>query len=239
MTVSNSTDFNMTATECITHARRLLGVNAEEESLNNTEQTIALEFLTLMLKDWQVDPDLGTWLETEGTLTLVASTPSYLFGSGGAVTTIPFEIVDARIYRNSIDVPMTRMSRKTYNALPNKTNTGYPTNYFYDRQRDSGTLYVWPSPDSTAGTFKYTYRRRIMDTDAGVDNLDVPPEWGWAVVTNLARRLIPVYGRGGTPEGSQVVAEATSSLERLKAFDISNDEGSVYMSRDPYGRSVY
>lgn len=233
MTVSGSTDAVSTAVQLIEDARRLLGIHAEEQPLAAHALATGTRFLTMMLKDWQVDPDLGTWLETEGTLTLVASTPSYVFGAGGSFTAVPFEIVDARINRTT-DIPMTRLSRQQYNALPNKTSTGFPTQWFYDRQRDNGTLYVWPSPDAAAGTFKFTYRRRIMDVDAGTDNLDIPPEWEWAVVNNLARMLIPTSGRGGTPEATQVLAEAASTLARLRAFDISNDGGSVMIGPDPY-----
>lgn len=237
MAVSGSTDFNNTAVEIIEDARRLLGIHAEEEPLEAHELVTGIRFLTMMLKDWQVDPDLGTWLETEGALALTASTASYLFGSGGAFTTIPFEIVSIRIsYDGGNDIPMTPLGRKEYFDLPNKTTTGHPTQYFYDRQRDSGTLYVWPVPSDNNFDIAFTYRRRIMDVDAGTDNLDIPPEWQWAVVNNLAVLLIPVTGTGGTPEAAQVITQADVSLGKLKSFDISNDGGSVMMGRDDYRR---
>lgn len=236
MAVSGSTDQNSTAVTILEDARRLLGIHAEEESLANHEKDTGLRFLTMMLKDWQVDPDLGSWLETQGTLALTA-TASFLFGSGGAFTTIPFEIVAVRISKSGgNEIPMTRMSRADYFDLPNKTSTGTPTQFFYDRQRDSGTLYVWPVPADATYTITFTYRRRIMDVDAGTDNLDLPPEWQWAVANSLAVQLIPVYGRGGTPEAAQVITQADVSLSKLKAFDISNDGGSITIARDPYDR---
>lgn len=236
MAVSGSTDANQTAVQIITHARRQLGIHAEEESLQAHELTTGLDLLTMMLKDWQVDPDLGTWLETQGTLALTA-TASFLFGAGGAFTTIPFEIVAVRVSKSGgNEIPMTRLSRADYFDLPNKTSTGYPTQFFYDRQRDSGTLYVWPVPADTTYTITFTYRRRIMDVDAGTDNLDLPPEWQWAVVNNLAVLMIPIYGRGGKPEAAQVITQADVSLGKLKAFDIANDGGSIMIGRDPYRR---
>lgn len=221
----------------IEDARRLLGVHAEEEPLQAHEQVMGLRWLTRMLKTWEADPDLGTWLLTDQALTLAQGTASYLFGSGGAVTVIPFEVVSIYITRGGSDVPMTRMSRLDYKDLPLKTSQGYPTQWFYDRQRDNGTLYVWPAPDVTAGTLTVTYRRRIMDLDAGTDNFDLPPEWEDAIAYNLAMRLIPVYGRGGTPEAQQVIAMAQSTLAALKASDIHDDEGSLFVGpddRDPY-----
>lgn len=232
MTTSGSTDFTSTGTELLTDARRLLGVHAEEEALSAVELEYGLRVLNKMLKAWEAD-GVGSWMLTEGTLTLAASTPSYLFGSGGTFTTVPFEIVSARINRGT-DVPMTRLSREDYQSLPNKTATGYPVQFFYDRQRDNGSLYVWPSPDTTAGTLKFTYRRRIMDIDAGADNFDLPPEWEEAITNNLAKRLIPIYGRAGTPEAQQVMQDAMSSYQVIKAWDVSSEEGSVYIEADPY-----
>ena len=238
MAVSSSTDFISSATTLIEDARRLLGIHAEEEPLEAHELDTGLRWLTRMLKVWEAD-GIGSWILTEGTLTLVASTNSYVFGAGGSFTTVPFEITDARIYRGSVDVPMTRLSRQEYYALPNKTNTGYPMNWFYDRQRDNGTLYVWPSPDTTAGTFKFTYRRRIMDLDAGADNFDLPPEWEMAIANNLAKYLIPVYGRGGTPEAKQVMDDAITTYQIVRSWDVGSEGGSVFIENDDYGSGRY
>src|SRR5687767_12785726 len=108
MAVSSSTDANQTAVTIITDARRLLGVQAEEESLQAHELDTGTRFLTYMLKDWQVDPDLGTHLETEGVLALADSDGSYTFGAGGDFVTVPFEIVSIRIsHDGGNEIPMT------------------------------------------------------------------------------------------------------------------------------------
>lgn len=233
MTVSNSTDFRSTAIEIIEDARRLLGIHAEEEQTEAHVLVTGKRFLTMMLKDWQVDPDLGTWLETQGSMALANATASYVFGSGGAFTTIPFEIVQVRVsHDGGNEIEMIPLSRGDYYRLPNRTTTGHPTQYFYDRQRDNGTLYVWPVPSDADYDITFTYRRRIMDVDAGVDNLDIPPEWEWAVINNLAKMLTPTCGRGGTPEAAQVTGDALTSLTKLKAFDLSNDGGSIFMGPD-------
>lgn len=237
MTVSGSTDFQSTGVQYITRARRLLGVHAEEEALTNSEKEIGLEFLTVMLKDWEADPELGTWLKTEGALALVADDKDYVFGSGGSFTTVPFEITQIRLsYDGGPEIEMIEMSREDYFRLPLKTSSGRPTQWFYDRQRDSGTLYVWPVPEDNNYDIAFTYRRRIMDVDAGTDTLDIPVEWEKAVATNLAVDLIPVYGRGGTSEAAQVITQAELSLSKLKSFDMSNDAGSIVFAPDPYHR---
>ncbi len=215
-------------------ALNLLGVLAEEEPLPAFDLSRGLRFLTRMLKQWEAQ-GIGGWVQTEGTLTLVASTPSYTFGAGGAFTTVPFDIVSARINRGTSDVPMQRLTRQEYYDLPLKTNTGYPVQFFYDRQRDNGTLYVWPSPDVTAGTFKFTYRRRIMDLDSGPDNFDLPPEWERAITEGLAEMLIPVYGKAGSPEAAEIHAAAPVSFAVIQNFDVAEGEGSLSILPYDYG----
>lgn len=235
MAVSGSTDFSSTAVQLFTDARRALGINAEEEPIDATELAVALPFLTRMLKTWEADPDLGTWLISSKVLTLVQGQQSYLFGAAGDWTTIPFALLDdppITINRGSSDVPMRRISRGDYQRLPNKTTQGCPTQWFYDRQRDNGTLSIWPAPDATASTLTIPYRRRIMDVDNSTDNIDLPPEWEEAVVFNFADTLIANYGLGGSDEADRVTKRALSTLAVLRANDVAGEESSLIIERD-------
>ncbi|MCP4997187.1 MAG: hypothetical protein GY933_00210 [Hyphomicrobiales bacterium] len=190
-----------------------------------------LRKLNIMLKAWQAD-GVKYWLMTEGELALVQSQESYSFAAGGDFTTVPFDMMDMRITRVSNDLPMSEMSREEYNALPNKTTEGYPTSWFYDRQRESGTLYVWPAPDSTAGTLKFTYRRTIMDMDASADAMDLPQEWYDAVINGLGYRLVRSNGLLNTPEGQDLKVEAGRTYSIVKAHDTGEGAGSLFIYPD-------
>jgi len=231
MAVSSSTDFALTASEIVEEARSLLGIHADEEPLEAHELTRGLRAFNMMLKEWQAE---GVYISTltEGTLTLTQADVDYTFQAGGNFTTVPFEIVDMRITRNSRDMPMIEMSRQEYYALPNKTSQGYPTQWYYDRQRSTGTLYVWPAPDATAGTLKFTYRRILMDMDNSTNNLDLPQEWYQAVTYGLAKKLMPRYGGAGTPEGQLVLAEAERSYAVVKGFDVGTGRSSLMIGPD-------
>jgi len=228
MTVSGTTAFAMTVSEIVEDARDLLGISAEEEPMEAVDLNKGVRALNQMLRAWQAD-GVQTWVLTEGTFALVASDADYVFGTGGSFTTVPLEIMDMRITRNGTDLPMQRMSREEYFSLPNKATTGYPTCYYYDRQRNGGTLYVWPAPDATGGTLKFTYRRMLNDVGDGTNTLDVPTEWMEAVTSNLAVRLAPRYEK--TP--SQIVLKlAETSYNSLKAFDTGEGEGSISILPD-------
>jgi len=226
MAVSNSIDFAQTAQELITDALAELGVLADEEPLEATDLARGLRILTRMLKTWQAD-GVMTWTLTDGTLTLIAGQESYDFGAGGDFTTVPLEVLDMQINRGTNDLPMFRLSREEYRAMPNKLTQGYPTQYYYDRQRQGGTLYVWPAPDATAGTLKFTYRRIIMDMDAGPNNMDLPPEWYEAVVFGLAEKLIGPYSMDGKPAAARVTAAAARTYTIVKGFDVGEGMGSL------------
>lgn len=226
MAVSNSIDFTQTAQELIKDALSELGVLDEEEPLQAVDLNRGLRVLTRMLKAWQAD-GVMTWTMTDGTLVLVAGQEAYDFGAGGDFTTIPLDIGDMQINRGTNDLPMLRLSREEYRALPNKTTQGYSTQYYYDRQRAGGTLYVWPAPDATAGTLKFTYRRIIMDMDAGANNIDLPQEWHEAIVFGLASRLVGAYAMSGKPVAARVSKEAERAYQSVKGFDIGEGKGSV------------
>jgi hypothetical protein len=226
MTVSSSTDFALTAAELIEEARRKLGVHADEEPLQAQELTTGLRTLNMMLKTWQAEGVMA-WTLTEGTITLVDGDADYVVGSGGSFTTVPLEIVDMRITRSSRDMPMHRLSREEYYAIPVKTSEGYPTSWYYDRQRAGGTIYVWPAPDSAAGTLKFTYRRIIMDMDVSADDIDLPQEWHEAIVYNLAVRLAPGLGVVSSPEFAEVKAEAQRTYMVVKGLDAGEGMGSI------------
>lgn len=236
MAVSGSVNFSLTAYEIVEKARRELGIHSAQEPLSNDELQEGLKTLNMMLKAWQAEGAIYS-LMTEGTHTLSQGDYDITFGSGGDVTTVPFDITDIRITRNSIDTPMTEMSRDEYNALPVKSNQGFPLNWFYDRQRSGGTLYVWPAPDSTAGTLKFTYRRIINDMDVNADDIDLPQEWYEAVIFNLAERMIPEYGKSGTTRAQDIAAKATTSYNIVKGFDTAEGEGSISIL--PYGMAGY
>jgi hypothetical protein len=234
MSVSGSTDFKSSAAEIIADALGLLGVLAEEEPLPAYDLQRGMRKLTQMLKHWE-GLGIGGWLYTEGALSLVSGTASYLFGSGGAITTVPFEVTSARIsYNGGSEIPLNRMSRETYRNLPNKTATGFPTNYFYDRQRDDGTMYFWPVPNSSLFTVNHTVRRRIMDIDSQADNFDLPPEWEKAITENLADELVLPYGKAGSDEAKKIAMMAPVSFAVIKAWDTSEEEGSISIVPDDY-----
>lgn len=238
MAVSNSIDFLETAQQIVIDARAELGIAEDEEPLQAVDLEKGLRALNRMLKAWQAD-GVMIWTLTDGTLALVAGQADYDFGTGGDFTTRPFDIEDdMRINRGTNDLVMTRLSRDEYKAIPNKATAGYPTQWYYDRQRSGGVLSVWPAPDSAGGTLKFTYRRVVMDLDAGANDFDVPQEWMEALTYGLAARLVGIYGRAGKPAAARVEQFAAATYETVKGFDAGEGRGSIRISPSSFHRGA-
>lgn len=226
MAVSGSTNFKETAQQLIIDALSELGVADDEEPLEAVDLNKGIRAMNRMLKAWQAD-GVMVWTLTEGTFPLVVGQQAYTFGPGGAFTGVPFEITDMRINRSGNDLPMYRLSREEYQAMPSKTNRGYPTQFYYDRQRSGGTMYLWPAPDTATGTVKFTYSRVIMDIDVGANDIDLPQEWHEAIVYGLAARLVGPYSQAGKPSAARVEALAQASYQTVKGFGLGEGQASV------------
>lgn len=226
MALSNSTDFTLSAGQLVEEARELCGIHADEEPTEAHEQVRGIRAMNMMLKEWQAS-GVMCWTLGEGTFTLIQGQAAYVMGAGGTFTTVPFDITEMRITRNNSSIPMHELSRDEYMALPNKITQGYPTQFYYQRARSGGTLYVWPTPDTALGTLNFTFRRVIMDMDNAASNIDLPQEWHQAIVYNLAVKLMPRYGFAGTPEFQLVMAEAKKSYDIVRDFDTAQGVGSI------------
>jgi hypothetical protein len=193
----------------------ILGQGDEPDSDSADE---ALEALNLMLKSWQ-NMGYNLWTKTGATLTLTTA------ASYDLDPVRPLRILSARLTRSGIETPMHEMTRDEYDCIPQKSSTGLPTAFHYDRQREAAKFHVWPVLAAAAGeTISYTYEREIEDLAALDDVVDVPGEWWEAVVYNLADRLGDTFPTA-TPN-LKVTARAASLLKEAGAFD---REGSIFM----------
>lgn len=193
MATSGSSDFNLNRNDIIEDAFSLLLIAADGEALSNDMIVRGNRSLNMMVKNWQINTDL--WIKTRGTLVAVAAQESYTMGPSGNFTTRPLRILDMQFSQTSGDIPMNEMSRQEYYELSLKSSAGTPTNFYYDPQLTTGTLFVWPVLGSgVSGSFKFTYARSLEDFDTSTDDPDFPQEWLLALSYNLAKILGSHYG---------------------------------------------
>lgn len=210
-----STTGRKNAGDLVKAAFRTIGVLAADEALEAPDFEVGLDTLNLMLKEWQ-NHRYNLWTVAEATLTLTTAA-SYTLDPAR-----PIRIHGARFVGTSSETPMTEMTRADYDALPVKTSTGVPTQFYYDRQREDARFYVWPVLAVAAGeTVKLTCEREIDDMAEMSSPADVPGEWWSAVVYNLADRLADPYERN--------VPRVTARAQMLLDLALSSDaEESVF-----------
>ena len=101
--------------------------------------------------------------------------------SSGAVTT------------STNDISLTKIDRSAYAGLPNKGQTGQPSQYYVDRQT-TPTISLYLAPDANTYTYlKYYYIQRIQDAGSYTNQTDLPYRFLPCMVSGLAFYLSQKY----------------------------------------------
>lgn len=89
------------------------------------------------------------------------------------------------------EIPIARLNRDDWTALPNKSFQGRPLQFWFDRQINQPIMRLWPCPNPQA-TFQQIVlwrQRYIQDVGTMTQTLDIPQRWYEAVVACLAAKL--------------------------------------------------
>ena len=177
MTTSNSRDFELDVGEIIEEAyeRCVLEVRTGYDART------ARRSLNLMFAEW-ANRGLNLWTVNQETVTLT---------SGTAAITVSDDVVDILeviVRRSSTDYDITRISRGEYATIANKTTTGRPSQYFFDRQI-TPIINLWPVPENSTDQILYYYVRRIQDADTLVNTTDLPFRFYPCMVAGLSYYL--------------------------------------------------
>jgi len=231
---SNSTNFIVTRDDIIKGALRLCGALALGETPSASQLSEAGETLNMLVKAWQAD-GMALWARGEYTLPLTLDTKSYTIGTGQTVNIAkPLKITQAILHdtQTNVDIPMRIITRDEYLRLGNKSTNGQPIQIYYDPQRDTGVLYVYPPANSSAVSYKqikFTYQKPFEDFDSATDNPDFPQEWYEALKYGLASRLAGEYGIS-MDDRRQLMQEAV--LIKNEALGFGTEEGSFFITAD-------
>ena len=177
MATSNSRDFDLDVGEIIEEAYERCGL----EMRTGYDARTARRSLNLMFADW-ANRGLNMWTVTQATKAIASGTATYSFDSTYV------DLLEV-VLRNSsgTDFTLSQMSRSEYLTIPNKTSSGQPSQYFFDRQTIP-TITLWSTPDASY-TLVYYFVSRIQDADSLVNNADTPFRFLPCMVAGLAYYL--------------------------------------------------
>jgi hypothetical protein len=131
---------------------------------------------------------------------------------------------------------ITSISRDDYAAFPDKTTTGVPTVYWFNRQV-TPQITVWQSPD-TAATYTLKFYRARQIQDAAItsgQNAEIPYRFLEAYTAALALALSRLY----PPQDAQVRADLKEQAAQSWIEASTKDVEDVPLSFAPAVSSYY
>ena len=177
MTVSGSTDFELDVSDAIEEAYERCGLEVK----TGYDLRTARRSLNIMFSEW-ANRGLNLWTVEQKTQALTSGTASYTFTADHA------DLLEVVIRRSGTDFSLSRMSRGDYLNLPNKDQSGRPSQYYFDR-RITPAVILWPTPDSSSDSLIYYYVRRIQDADTMQNTHDIPFRFLPCLVAGLSYYL--------------------------------------------------
>ena len=180
-TTSGTTVFDKTFAidEIIEEAYERIGM----QGVSGNQLRMARRSLNIMFQEWG-NRGLHYWEVANNSFTLVDGQAVYTMfrstddGTSSATAVYGVDDVLEASYRNasSVDSPLSKINRSTYQGLANKTSEGTPTQYFVQRFIDkvTVTLYLTPGSSQAGHKVNYYYVKRIQDVGDYTNATDVP-----------------------------------------------------------------
>ena len=100
-------------------------------------------------------------------------------------TQATIDILSLVVKRDNNSYAAARLSRDGYITIPNKIETGRPSQFFLDRQV-TPNLKIWPAPENSTDTLIFDRLYRIDDVDEFTNTLGVPFRFYPALAAGLA-----------------------------------------------------
>jgi len=219
MATSGSRDFDLDVADIVEEAYERCGL----EVRTGYDARTARRSLNIMFSEW-ANRGVNLWTVKQATLTLTSGTATYTSANG--LASPMNDILEVAVRRSGTDFDINRISRGEYLNVPNKTTTGRPSQFYFNRQT-SPEITLWPTPDSSADQLVYYYITRIEDADTLQNTTDVPYRFLPCMVSGLAYYLSVKKA----PERVQLL-KAVYEEEFQRAADEDEDRVSLKLQPD-------
>jgi hypothetical protein len=131
----------------------------------------------------------------------------------------PENIDNAQCMQSNSELPMVKLSRDTYRAITIKNSSGIPNRFFYDKQLNNGTLYLWQTPSSALYLINFTFQQQLFDFDNPSNTADFPVEWLKPIYLNLAKELAGFNSISDPNFLTLLKEDADNSLADAEGYD--------------------
>ena len=170
MATSGTTGFDLNIDDIIQEAYERCSITTN----SGYDLKSARRSLNLLFAEWG-NRGIHLWKVEQDENALVAGQASYTVSSdvNDVLEAFISSTAAASNTSNTQDISLTKIDRSAYAAIPNKFETGTPSQYYVDRQT-TPVINLYQTPDlSTYTVLKYFVIKRIEDAGAYTDQADV------------------------------------------------------------------
>jgi hypothetical protein len=224
MATSGTTTFNLDIDDVIEESFERCGIrNTKGYDLKSSRRS-----LNLLFSEWG-NRGIHLWKVELKNQLLTAGTITYSTPTDCSDVLEAYVSTSESITSSTQDVSLTKIDRSAYAALPNKGQTGQPSQYNVDRQI-TPTISLYLAPDTITYTYlKYYYIQRIQDAGAYTNQADLPYRFLPCMVSGLAFYLSQKYA----PERIQAL-KLLYEDELERALQEDGQRTSLYISPFTY-----
>ncbi len=184
MATSGTYGFSPEIAELCDEAFERVGI--DPETLTARHIRSARRSLNLLLSDWATK-GCKLWTVDTQTVPMVQGTATYNC-PGETIA-----LLEVTLRSNGIDTIITPMARDEYMYTPDKTSQGFPSRYYFDRQRTVPTVTLWQVPNNSTDTLRFTRFRRLQDVGAASNQPEIPYLWQEALTAGWAAKIAEKY----------------------------------------------
>ena len=188
MATSGTTSFNLDIDDVIEEAYERCGIrNTKGYDLKSSRRS-----LNLLFSEWG-NRGVHLWKVELKNQLLTAGTITYATPSDCSDVLEAYVSTSESITASTQDISLTKIDRSAYAGIPNKGQTGQPSQYYVDRQT-TPTISLYLAPDTVTYTYlKYYYIQRIQDAGSYTNQADLPYRFLPCMVSGLAFYLSQKY----------------------------------------------
>ena len=226
MATSGTTSFDLSIEEIVQEAYNRCGVMTD----SGYDLKRARRNLNILFSEWG-NRGVHLWKVELKEVALVSGQASY------TTATDVNDVLEAFVSSTSIsgensdttDISLTKIDRSSYAALPNKLQTGQPSQYYVDRLK-TPKIFLYSAPNLNTYThLKYYSIGRIEDAGSYTNNADVAYRFIPCMIGGLAYYLSFMIN----PQATQTLKLAYED-EMKRALDQDGQRTSVYISPQAY-----
>jgi hypothetical protein len=222
MTTSGTTTFNLDIDDVIEEAYERCGIrNTKGYDLKSSRRS-----LNLLFSEWG-NRGVHLWKVALKNQLMTAGTITYNTPQDCSDVLEAYVSTTETVTSNTNDISLNKIDRSAYAGLPNKGQTGQPSQYYVNRQINP-TISLYLAPDCTTYTYlKYYYIQRIQDAGSYTNQADLPYRFLPCMVSGLAFYISQKYA----PERIQDL-KLLYEDELQRALEEDSSRTSVFIS--PY-----